>query len=75
MVLLARCCSLLNQIHNQVNCHGNTCGADKVADEGVAFFALQEASEVAAAPGAECHDDGDGPVDFPGDAKGYGAED
>ena len=74
MVLLARCCSLLNQIHNQVHGHGDACHAYKVADEGVAFFALQETSEVAAAPGAECHDDGDGPVDFSGDAKGYGAE-
>ena len=53
-----------NQVDHECDGHADAADADKALDELVAFLALQETAEVAADPGAACHDDGDGPVDF-----------
>ena len=61
-----------NQVHHQRDGHADATDADEALDELVAFFALQETAEIAADPGAACHDDGDGPVDFASHAERNG---
>ena len=67
--------SLHDQVHDKRDCHADAADANESLDELVAFFTLQETAEIAADPGATCHDDGDGPVDFACHAERDGTDD